>query len=246
MVKGGTARGTAPRRPAAGKGARASTKIAPAQWGWRLSGLGLCAFFVMGVLAGVSVATGHGHQSLRRLLRLRRLHLGHALEGPGSADSAVAVIERADGLYLLAADGELKGPLSSRMADGLPVMSGPGLDNARGGQLLADAELMVRAEGLLSEMVSEMRVDNGQTAALFLEQTHTRVIVNLDRGAGELARAGAILRRWRAHQDLISAIDMTIDGEAVLSLREPLDVALRQLENGALSNRTANRELASR
>lgn len=214
-----------------------------ADWSWRLGGVVLCAFFALGVIAGLSVAGRHGGLALLRRLRHASRQLAATRPGGGGA---IATVERSDGLYLLASDGTLSGPVSSRAAGDSPVLSGAGLDNARAAQLLEDAGLLVRAEARLSELVSEMRVENDGTATLFLEQTHTAVRVDVGRGSSELARAAAILSRWRARQDLVAALDLTVSGQAVLRLRQPLPIALQALQNRASFRRPSNGEIASR
>jgi hypothetical protein len=37
------------------------------------------------------------------------------------------------------------------------------------------------------------------------------------------------MNRWRDHLDLVSALDLTTAGEAVLRLREPVTVALTEI-----------------
>ncbi|HLH77434.1 MAG TPA: hypothetical protein VKV28_11565 [Candidatus Binataceae bacterium] len=213
-----------------------------ADWSGRLGGIVLCAFFALGVVAGIGVTGRHGGLALVRRLR----HASRQLAPFAGGGGAIATVERSDGLYLLAGDGSLSGPISARAAGDLPVLSGSGLDYARASQLLEYASLLVRAEALWSELVSEMKVENDGTATLFLEQTHTAVTVDVDRGSLELTRAAAILTRWRARQDLVAAMDLTVSGQAVLRLRQPLPVALQALHNQASFRRPNNGEMASR
>jgi len=211
-------------------------------WSGRLGGIVLCAFFALGVVAGLGVADRHG--GLAMLGRLS--HVSRQLAAPLAGGATIATVERGDGLYLLASDGTLNGPVSARAAGDSPVLSGAGLDNSRASQLLEYAGLLVRAEALWSELVSEMRVENDGTATLFLEQTHTAVTVDVDRGSLELTRAAEILTRWRARQDLVAAIDLTVSGQAVLRLRQPLPVALQALRSQASSRPPNHGEMASR
>jgi hypothetical protein len=133
---------------------------------------------------------------------------------------AIAIVERHDGFYGLFADGELRGPVSPTSADDLPILSGPGMENARGGELVEFAAVMVRAEAQLSHLVSEMSVDDDGTASLYLDHARTTVVFDLDAVPLEIGRAAEILSRWRDRQQMIAAIDMTTRGEAVVRMTE--------------------------
>jgi hypothetical protein len=133
---------------------------------------------------------------------------------------AIAVVERHDGFYWLFSNGELHGPVSPTSADDLPILSGPGMENARGGELVEFAAVMVRAEAQLSRLVSEMSVDDDGTASLFLDHARTRVTFDLDAVPLEMGRAAEVLGRWHDRQQMIAAIDMTTPGEAVVRMAE--------------------------
>jgi hypothetical protein len=202
------------------------------EWGWRLSGVVLCAFFALGLYAGLSVANrarssdpSHHFAGI-----LARLHLKPSRILPQrSADGAVAVVERSDGFYSLLANGELRGPLSAQAVNDLPIISGPGLDSIGGSEMLDYAELVVRAEATLSELVSEVRIGSDGIATLYLERSHTDLIVDLDHSTEELAHAAAVMNRWHANLRLVTGLDMTTPGEAVVRLREPVSVALAEI-----------------
>jgi Cell division protein FtsQ len=132
----------------------------------------------------------------------------------------IAIVERRDGFYWLFADGELRGPVSPTSTDDLPILSGPGMENARGGELVEFAAVMVRAEAQLSHLVSEMNVDDDGTASLYLDHARTSVIFDLDAVPLEMGRAAEILGRWHDRQQMIAAIDMTTPGEAVVRMTE--------------------------
>src|SRR5262245_31449874 len=136
----------------------------------------------------------------------------------------IAIVERHDGFYWLFADGELRGPVSPTSTDDLPILSGPGMENARGGELVELAAVMVRAEAQLSHLVSEMSVDDDGTASLYLDHARTSVIFDLDAVPLEMGRAAEILGRWRDRQNLIAAIDMTTPGEAIVRMAEAASV----------------------
>jgi hypothetical protein len=132
----------------------------------------------------------------------------------------IAIVERRDGFYWLFADGELRGPVSPTSTDDLPILTGPGMENARGGELVEFAAVMVRAEAQLSHLVSEMSVDDDGTASLYLDHARTSVIFDLDAVPLEMGRAAEILGRWHDRQQMIAAIDMTTPGEAVVRMTE--------------------------
>jgi Cell division protein FtsQ len=202
------------------------------EWGWRLFGVVLCAFFALGVYAGLSVANrARTLDSSGRLSRIiAKLHLRPRRDLPQRAgDGAVAMIERSDGFYTLSGNGELRGPLSAQAVSDVPIISGPALDSMSGAEMLDCAELVVRAEAALSELISEVRVVTDGTATLYLDRSHTVLVVDRDRASDELAHAAAIMNRWRDHLNLMTGLDMTTAGEAVVRLREPVTVALAEI-----------------
>src|SRR5208282_3384569 len=149
-----------------------------------------------------------------------------ASHGPGVAalaagdvrEGAIAIVERRDGFYELFSGGELRGPVSPGKQGDLPVLSGAALDNARGTQMVDYAAALVRAEAQLSEIISEMQVDDDGTASLFLERERTEVIVDLDRATTELQRAIKVRQQWQGRENLIAAVDLTTPGFAVVRL----------------------------
>jgi len=202
------------------------------EWGWRLLGVALCAFFALGMYAGLSVAnrarTLNSSSSLSRILA--RFHLRTRPDLPRrESDGAVAVVERTDGFYNLLASGELRGPVSAQNVSDLPIISGPALDSMTGAEMVDCAELVVRAEAALNELISEVRVADDGIATLYLQHTHTIVVLDRARASDELAHAAAIMNRWRDHLDLVTALDMTTAGEGVVRLREPVNVALAEI-----------------
>jgi hypothetical protein len=147
----------------------------------------------------------------------------HPMSARGSG-GVVAVVERHDGFYALFSDGELRGPISPTATDDLPILSGNGVENARGSDLVEYAAIMVRAEAQLARMVSEMNVDDDGTASLYLDRARTAVVFDLDAVPLELGRAAEILGRWRDREQMIAAIDMTTPGEAVVRVTEAASV----------------------
>jgi len=219
------------------------------EWGWRLSGVVICAFFALGVYAGLSVANRARYaDSSRRFSGLfARLHFKPSRVLPQrAADGAVAVVERGDGFYTLLANGELRGPLSAQAVNDLPIISGPGLDSIGGSEMLDYAELVVRAEATLSELVSEVRIGSDGIATLYLERSHTDLIVDLDHATEELAHAAAVMNRWHSNLRLVTGLDMTTPGEAVVRLREPVSVALAEIGVEPRREAAPGRELAPR
>jgi len=207
-------------------------------WSWRLAGMVLCAFFGLGVLAGLGVARRqtalsvparlleYGSRLWKGLAPLNRAALAVPKLLPAQPEGfAVALVERKDGFYALRSTGELRGPVSAELEDDLPILSGPALERARPPQLLEDAGALVRAEAALGELISEMSVAEDGTAALYLERSRTELSFDLAKAAPELERASYLLRRWRGHRDLIAALDMTTPSQAVMRLRAALPVA---------------------
>ncbi|MGO9453698.1 MAG: cell division protein FtsQ/DivIB [Candidatus Binataceae bacterium] len=230
--------------------AKRSGNKAAAGWNPRMLGLVLCAFFVLGVMTGFSsvgravalrvsgliysftgkiphLPTRHDStewlsarlDALQARIGIRFMSLHRQTSG-APAGGAVAMVERHDGFYALFADGELRGPVSPNTAEDLPVLSGPQVENARGGELVEFAALMVRAEAQLSNLVSEMSVAEDGTASLYLASARTAVVIDLDEAPTELAHATEILGKWRGREQMIAAIDMTTPGEAIVRLAE--------------------------
>ncbi|MGH8011133.1 MAG: cell division protein FtsQ/DivIB [Candidatus Binataceae bacterium] len=205
-----------------------------AQWGWRLAGILLCAFFALGVITGLS-RPGHVlGERIRRVVGFwsHAVHSsgmagdlaprpanGLAAILPRAAVAPVALVERSDGFYTLNPGGELRGPVSPAAVGDLPILSGAGVNDAHGEKLLQYAAAMVRAEADLSELVSEMRVDDDQTATLFLERSRTSIIFQLDDAGVELAHAARVMHLWRGHDQLVASVDVTSPGQAVVEFR---------------------------
>lgn len=149
-----------------------------------------------------------------------------ASHGPGVAalsawdvrEGAIAIVERRDGFYELFSGGELRGPVSPGKQGDLPVLSGAALDNARGPQMVDYAAVLVRAETQMSEIVSEMRINDDATASLFLERERTEVVIDLDRATTEIQRAIKVRQQWQGRENLIAALDLTTPGQAVVRL----------------------------
>ncbi|MGH7906728.1 MAG: hypothetical protein ACREP6_08880 [Candidatus Binataceae bacterium] len=205
-----------------------------AHWGWRLGGLVLCVFFALGMAAGVSVPGRSLAARVRSSLESARARifagsdslfhpgdepLEHVTGRASSHNGAVAIVERWNGFYALAEQGGLRGPISPEALGDLPVLSGPAIQSARVDQLLDFASVLVRAEAALSVLVSEMRVDNDGIATLFLEGSHTQLAIDADLAPLELRRASEVLKRWRGHDQLVAALDMTTPGEAIMRIR---------------------------
>jgi hypothetical protein len=150
-------------------------------------------------------------------------HASHAVgvAAPPAGDmgeGAIAIVERRDGFYELFSGGELRGPVSPGVQGDLPVLSGAALDNARGAQLVDYAAVLVRAETQMSEIVSEMRINDDATASLFLEGERTEVVIDLDRATSEIQRAIKVRQQWQGRENLIAALDLTTPGLAVVRL----------------------------
>jgi hypothetical protein len=149
-----------------------------------------------------------------------------AIHGPDAAalsagdmrEGAIAIVERHDGFYELFSGGELRGPVSPGKQGDLPVLSGAVLDNARGPQMVDYAAVLVRAETQMSEIVSEMRINDDATASLFLERERTEVVIDLDRATTEIQRAIRVRQQWQGRENLIAALDLTTPGQVIVRL----------------------------
>jgi Cell division protein FtsQ/DivIB, C-terminal len=199
------------------------------QWGFRLAGIVLCAFFVLGVITGLSRP---GHMLALRIHALLGLwpHPSGsslipggftAIPGlaPSTSNDAVALLKREDGFYVLNSDGELRGPIAPESSPDLPILSGRSVAKADAAQLILDAAVMVRAEADLNQLVSEMKAGPDGTATLFLEHTRAAVVIDVSRSGAEIERAARILRMWRGHQQMLAVIDLTTPDEAVVRLK---------------------------
>ncbi len=202
-------------------------------WSRRLAGVVLVAFFALGYFLGLGSAT---HLFTRRALdvatRYRsRLRTESALilrfpatraeppRAPAHSGGPVAMVERRDGFYALYEWGELRGPVSAGAEDNLPIISGAPLEGARAADLVSYARILIRAEGVLGEVVSELRLENDREASLFLDRSRTEVALDVDHAPLELELAGRVLRRWRGREAEIASLDMTTPGQAVMRLR---------------------------
>lgn len=139
-----------------------------------------------------------------------------------NADDPIAIVERREGFYALLARGEIRGPVSPAQQPDLPIMSGPGVENAMASDLLTDAAILVRAEAQMSSLVSEMRIDTDGTASFYLDRERMAVMVDLDQEQFELRRALEVLKQWQGRERLIAMLDMTTQGMAVVRLKADL------------------------
>ena len=200
------------------------------QWGVKLAGIVLCAFFALGVITGLSRP---GHElavRMRAVLGLWPHHSGSDLIPDGftalpSVPSrngnveAVVLVRREGEFYVLNSAGELRGPTAPEAQPDLPILSGPAIADAGAAELIQHAAVMVRAEAGLNHLVSEMTVAPDDTATLFLEHPRLAVTIDMSRSAVGIQRAVRILHLWRGHQQLLAAIDLTGPDEAVVRLK---------------------------
>jgi hypothetical protein len=230
------------------RGAEAAAARNSWVWSSKALGLVLCAFFVLGMATGLSQAgralaararvtlAGYWNEAAATFAQWRERTTESALlaplSGPAPGD-AVALVERRDGFYALFAEGELRGPVQAARAGDLPILSGAAMQTAGAQDLVRYAAALVRSEVALSGLVSEMRVEDDETAALFLDRSHTELRVDLDDAPAQLKRATEVLGQWRGRERLIALVDMTTPGQAVMRLRAPAPLAAAH-ESGAL------------
>src|SRR5215471_19953322 len=172
---------------------RKKKKSSGSGWSWRLAGIALCAFFALGVITGLSQS---GRVLARRIEALLE-HLPHSsrlelipaayhtfffkeptagkfgwpsaaltVRGP---TEAIVLVEHPDGFFQIDSEGGLHGPVSPADAADLPVLSGSGVENARALQLVEYAGQLIRAEAVLSTIISEMHVTSSGEMYLFLD-----------------------------------------------------------------------------
>ncbi len=156
-------------------------------------------------------------------------------------ESAVALVRRSDGFYLLYSRGDLRGPVSPPNQPDLPILSGPGAETARAAELVNDAATLVRAEAQMQRMVSEMRLGEDRTASLFLDRMPIEITLDLDSSAPELRRALEVLRQWRGREQLVEMVDMTTPGMAVVRLRTELPKVEKRPARAAHQHERARR-----
>ncbi len=186
----------------------------------------LCAFFAMGVFVGAKTERGQAtdaiEHGLRRVkdLSMRLRHLATS-RGLTTQSFPAALVRQGDRFYVLESDGRVSGPVSETPQSDVPILAGSAVENASGQKLVEYAALAVRAEAALSQTVSEVRVEKPGLARLYLADFHTEVILDTARASSELERAAQVIRRWRGREQLLAAIDVTPEDEAVVSLRVP-------------------------
>jgi hypothetical protein len=221
---------------AAAKRSKGAAATARNSWGWsgKALGLVLCAFFVFGMVTGLSQAgralaaraqvtlLSYWAEAAATFAQWRDGTTESAMLAPlprRPSGDAVALVERHDGFYALFAEGELRGPVQASRAGDLPILSGAQAQTADAQDLVRYAAMLVRSEVALSGLVSEMRVDGDGTVALFFDRSHTELRVDLEGAPAQLRRATEVLGQWRGHEQQVAMIDMTTPGQAVMRLR---------------------------
>ncbi len=130
----------------------------------------------------------------------------------------IAMVRRGTDFYALGEDGGLTGPIDPRTQVDLPILSGA-VDDASRVQMIAYAGVLVRAETLLSKLVSEMRVHDDGTATLCLERERTELTIDLDNVPHELSRSVEVMKQLSGREQMVAALDMTMPDEAIVRLR---------------------------
>ncbi len=130
----------------------------------------------------------------------------------------IAMVRRGKDFYALAGDGELTGPIDPRTQVDLPILSGA-IDDASRVQMIAYADALVRAETILSQLISELRVHEDGTATLCLERERTELTIDLGNVPHELARSIEVMKQLSGREQMVAALDMTMPGEAIVRLR---------------------------
>jgi Cell division protein FtsQ len=212
-------------------------------WSWRLAGIALCAFFALGVITGLSQS---GRLLARRIEALLQslphtsrsqliptaYHAFFSKESTATdfgrsgvksiltqRSEAVALAEHPDGFYQIDSEGSLLGPLSPSDTPDLPILSGSEVEHSSAAQLLDYAGELIRAETVLAAIISEMRVTANGKIRLYLDRHQLVIVLAPARFPLQLARAARVLDVWRRQRGLVAVIDMTIAGEAIVSLK---------------------------
>jgi hypothetical protein len=149
---------------------------------------------------------------------MRKLHQRAIVHEAPPISPPIAIVRRGDDFYTLTDDGALRGPIAIREQGDLPILSGAPED-AKGNDLLEDAAVLVRTETTLSQLISEMRVNNDGTATLCLERQRTELTIDLSNVPHELDRVQQVMKQMSGREQMIAALDMTTPGEAVVRLR---------------------------
>ena len=101
------------------------------------------------------------------------------------------------------------------------MMSGARCKRARrAGPRAATLPTLVRAEAALSEMVSEMRIDDDGTRLAFPRSLAHRVAQSISTMRRRIRARREVLGAWRGHEHLIAMLDMTTPGQAVMRLSD--------------------------
>lgn len=209
-------------------------------WSWRLAGIALCAFFLLGVITGLSQS---GRLLARRIeALLQRLpysgrsqlipaayqafffkeqtpdnvHQLSVAAAPRARTDAIALAKLSEGFYQIDSQGGLFGPVSLANTPDLPILSGSGLEHAPASQLLEYAGDAIRAEAVLELLVSEMQVMAQGEIRLYLDQPHLTIVLTPNGFSQQLSLAAKVLKICHQHQELIQMIDMTVPGQAIV------------------------------
>jgi hypothetical protein len=208
-------------------------------WSWRLAGIALCAFFALGVITGLSQSgrvLAHRiaalldrlpHSSRSEIIpaayhtfffrdRAAKFGRSPAAMTAQAPSEAIALIERHEGFFQIDSEGSLHGPVSPDDSPDLPVLSGSGVENAPPLHLVEYAGQLIRAEAILSAIISEMSVTSRGEMRLFLDRPHLVVLLAPGQFSLQLARTARVLEVWREHRELPAMVDMTIPNEAIV------------------------------
>jgi hypothetical protein len=246
-------------------GSRRKKRKPRSGWTWRLAGIALCAFFALGVITGLSES---GRVLARRIeALLQRLpHSGRSeliptayrtffFKEPTAEElgrlstasiiykptEAIALAEQSDGFYRIDDEGALLGPVAPADTVDMPILSGSGVEHAHASELLGYTSELIRAEAVLSSVISEMRVRARGEIRLYLDRPHLVIVLNSGQFPLQLARAARVLEVWRAHRELIGMIDMTIPGEAIVRPKaEAVKHSYRAYATGAVRHTMLN------
>jgi cell division protein FtsQ len=127
---------------------------------------------------------------------------------------------------LVAADGVAFRPLDGEPVEGLPYVRGLGAEDLEARPAWAAERLrrVMRILDLWSRQaawppVSEVKAETTGDLVVYPQKIRMAIRFGADAGDDEFARLGAVLGEWQGREAEVSAVDLTMPGQAVVRLR---------------------------
>jgi hypothetical protein len=177
---------------------------------------------------GMSIWRVHTLEAERRLLghpRIRRASLERTLPDKVRIrvdERRAAAILLANPLRFVASDGTVFPALEGEAIDGLPYVTGVSASEAgssEGGKRLREAARLIALWQAHGEWpsISEIRPD-GEDFVIYTVGTPLAVRFTADAQAEDFARLSAVLELWRSREAQVAMIDLSLAGQAVVTL----------------------------